>query len=359
MKYLKANIRINSLEIARFAEKQHKNVMRDIRNMEKYRGWRTSSGNYFDSKNRKREMLFLTDKDSLSLIEMYQRSDDELRAKVFLIASKMSKPIDDNHIFTSFGVNFGHKSKEAMKGLQLTGTYAEYPLYNPRIIFLGIDWPNDYMQSLWYYLRETKPRKFISDRELSVITSKIILLNEVKEFISMGHFPSFDYYSDVHFRLINDKWMISEDVGYSFIIFYLSSISAFHVSSDELFIEVVDSKPKRYLSGTLLHKFRNFITDNPDSIFSKDKISDSKTYIAYDASSNNYKIGRSIHPKKRLKTIKSSNPSISKMWVHDDDIELGLHHEFSHKKVESEWFGLDESDLDSIFKRYKFKVLFE
>src|SRR6478609_1004056 len=63
-----------------------------------------------------------------------------------------------------------------------------------------------------------------------------------------------------------------------------------------------------------------------------------------------YKIGFSGDPSKRLKDIQSSCPlpvEIIRTWIHGDaaNIEMDLHALFASKRLEGEWFALDESDL--------------
>ena len=73
-----------------------------------------------------------------------------------------------------------------------------------------------------------------------------------------------------------------------------------------------------------------------------------KTYIMYDRNSERYKIGRSKHPEKRYKSLKSSNPDIQMVHVIDADIEKELHLQYKDKRVTGEWFKLDDLDIQKI-----------
>jgi ribosomal protein L16 Arg81 hydroxylase len=78
-------------------------------------------------------------------------------------------------------------------------------------------------------------------------------------------------------------------------------------------------------------------------------------YLMYDEHTKYYKIGRSLNPTKREKTLQSEKPSIvlkySFSGVIDD--ESALHDKFKDKRIRGEWFNLDELDIDYIIKYFK------
>lgn len=73
-----------------------------------------------------------------------------------------------------------------------------------------------------------------------------------------------------------------------------------------------------------------------------------KTYFLRDAITEYTKIGKSIDINRRLKEIKSANPTVELITVIDKDIELELHHEYEHKRMNGEWFNLTEKDINDI-----------
>jgi Rha family phage regulatory protein len=83
MNELVSKTRITSLEIADFAGRQHKHVMRDIRNMEpaweKVNGSKFGLVEYKDAKGENRPMYSLTKEESLYVVSKY---DDEVRARL-------------------------------------------------------------------------------------------------------------------------------------------------------------------------------------------------------------------------------------------------------------------------------------
>jgi len=74
------------------------------------------------------------------------------------------------------------------------------------------------------------------------------------------------------------------------------------------------------------------------------KKTESLTYIMKD-NSGYYKIGRSINPSSRLKVLGIGNPTIELCFYINGNHEHELHKKFNSKRVNGEWFRLDEKDL--------------
>ncbi len=81
-----------------------------------------------------------------------------------------------------------------------------------------------------------------------------------------------------------------------------------------------------------------------------------KTYIIYDTANNAYKIGRSIDPVHRLKSLRCGNPSIILFAECNSDVENELHKYFSDHNIGGEWFSLSKSDLNYIISEYGFTI---
>jgi hypothetical protein len=82
-----------------------------------------------------------------------------------------------------------------------------------------------------------------------------------------------------------------------------------------------------------------------------------KVYIMHDKNTGYYKIGRSINPVKREKTLQSEKPTIEMIFNFDTmaSTEKILHKEFRHKKVRGEWFNIDQNDIDYVINNYSNK----
>lgn len=63
-----------------------------------------------------------------------------------------------------------------------------------------------------------------------------------------------------------------------------------------------------------------------------------------------YKIGFSINPHKRRKTLETGNPNdlevIDEFFTnYDRKLETAIHNRFRSKKIRREWFKLDDNDI--------------
>ena len=81
-------------------------------------------------------------------------------------------------------------------------------------------------------------------------------------------------------------------------------------------------------------------------------------YIMHNRNNNYYKIGRSIKPEFREKTLQAEEPDIIilEKWEANSSIELHLHKKFKHRLIRGEWFKLTTNDLKEI-KDYMTKIL--
>lgn len=85
------------------------------------------------------------------------------------------------------------------------------------------------------------------------------------------------------------------------------------------------------------------------------KKSKCQTYLMKDENTGFTKIGKSIHPKKRERTLQSEKPTISLFKVCDKLVEKELHDYFSIKHVRGEWYHLSDEDIKYILSKYNFK----
>jgi hypothetical protein len=77
-----------------------------------------------------------------------------------------------------------------------------------------------------------------------------------------------------------------------------------------------------------------------------------KTYILKDDNTSLYKIGKSVNPKHRERTLQSEKPTIKMVKTWDKDIEAELHKKYESQRVRGEWFNLTEIQIRYICKHY-------
>lgn len=82
-----------------------------------------------------------------------------------------------------------------------------------------------------------------------------------------------------------------------------------------------------------------------------------KTYLMTDSNTGYTKIGASINPKIRERTLQSEKPTITLFAICEDMIESELHMKFYEKQIRGEWFDLSKKDIDNLIEIYKFKPL--
>lgn len=79
-----------------------------------------------------------------------------------------------------------------------------------------------------------------------------------------------------------------------------------------------------------------------------------KIYLAYDDSNGYYKIGRSMDPVLREKTLMAERSTVSFLFISHNvpfSTESELHKKFKPKRIRGEWFNLNEDDI-SYIKEY-------
>lgn len=75
-----------------------------------------------------------------------------------------------------------------------------------------------------------------------------------------------------------------------------------------------------------------------------------KVYVMIDKNTGFYKIGRSVNPRIRERTLQSEKPTIEMIFNNDGVIndEKVLHDMFKNKRIRGEWFDLKGSDLAEV-----------
>jgi hypothetical protein len=72
------------------------------------------------------------------------------------------------------------------------------------------------------------------------------------------------------------------------------------------------------------------------------------TYLMLNNRNGYYKIGRSVNPKYREKTLQAEDPDVSLIWKVAKNIEKKLHRTYSEKRIRGEWFSLTHNDVKAI-----------
>jgi len=80
-----------------------------------------------------------------------------------------------------------------------------------------------------------------------------------------------------------------------------------------------------------------------------------KTYIIIDYNTGFYKIGKSINPILREKTLASEKPTIKLVLICEENIENQLHKIFNKKRIRGEWFDLNADDILFLIENHNFK----
>lgn len=78
-----------------------------------------------------------------------------------------------------------------------------------------------------------------------------------------------------------------------------------------------------------------------------------KTYIIYDKHRKLHKIGRTVEIDRRMKAVKNVVPDIELICVCNNDLEILLHNCFKEKRINGEWFDLNENDIEDIKRVFK------
>ena len=99
------------------------------------------------------------------------------------------------------------------------------------------------------------------------------------------------------------------------------------------------------------HTVKRFMKKSPTTNNTK-KISQRKTYLIKEENTSFYKIGKSINPEQREKTLQRERPNISVIKIWDKNIEKRLHSDYKDYRVRGEWFDLTKIQVKYICTSY-------
>ena len=116
------------------------------------------------------------------------------------------------------------------------------------------------------------------------------------------------------------------------------------------FKDYIDKLSKKLHYEYVNYRQENYYknTDLPFKKTPKEPNDKRYTYLMYDEISGYYKIGRSINPEFREKTLSSQTPKIRLMYKCKESVvsEDYLHKLFHYKRIRGEWFDLNTDELD-------------
>ena len=84
----------------------------------------------------------------------------------------------------------------------------------------------------------------------------------------------------------------------------------------------------------------------------EERLAKQQTYLMRDENTGYVKIGVSINPKLRERTLQSQKPTISLFATVKGNIERKLHKAYANKKVRGEWFDLTQEEINSMITEY-------
>jgi hypothetical protein len=127
-----------------------------------------------------------------------------------------------------------------------------------------------------------------------------------------------------------------------------------HISGKENtdFKDYIDNLSKKLHYEYVNYREQNYYkrTDLPYEKKPKEPKYKRYTYLMYDEISGYYKIGKSINPEFREKTLSSQTPKIRLIYKCKEVVvsEDYLHKLFQYKRVRREWFDLNTDELDVV-----------
>lgn len=92
-----------------------------------------------------------------------------------------------------------------------------------------------------------------------------------------------------------------------------------------------------------------------DGSYFGESISGTWAYVIVDDANHEYKIGISKHPKDRIRSLRTARPTCRLLLLHKCNLEYMLHKKYAHKRIDLEWFKLDEEDLNDLICDYGFR----
>lgn len=193
-------------------------------------------------------------------------------------------------------------------------------------------------------LRTKQTNEEVNFYYICTMTKKLFALFFLKTSQSQGKASGeFIWHIDLA-NLYLDNWQKTEIIG---SLDYLLCLIDKH--------SIIESLQKDYYKTPtgedwlFYHHVNSVLKSEKQNQQTKKKV---KTYLMKDCQNNLYKIGKSINPERRERTLQSEKPNIKLVKVWDNDIEKKLHKIYDKQRVRGEWFNLNQVQVRYICTHY-------
>lgn len=252
-------------------------------------------GIYYDYKKNKDVFRELTERKELTGREKFDiykavKDTDKYIEKIYVDIRDSSPQYQDERLSLQFSV----------KKMNYEGIVYYSTMFINRISF-DVDSENDYEWLL----------KFLN-----------------KKISEKNYFKNLDY---LFHSILNKKYELLKDTMHRFKVHHN------HTQHD------LDNYVHKMRNGILKYVSQNKITNKKPT---------QKAYILKDKNTGLYKIGRSINPLDREKTLQAEKPTIKLIKIFKDDVERELQDKYQKQRVRGEWFNLNKVQLKYICTHY-------
>jgi hypothetical protein len=192
----------------------------------------------------------------------------------------------------------------------------------------------------WARINKTEIKKYfpIKGKIYEIINPAFALGIEKNEktFYYNGNYYSFD--TKFYFKVVSTVFNPARD--FTSYVHTVRMPSVKGIILNEEFNKLFDYEYEEEIEITYLKKVNDeVLSDKPTFI-----------YVMIDKNTGYYKIGKSVDPKHRERTLQSEKPTIEMLYVFSakSSDEKKLHEIFKQKRIRGEWFDLSGSDVQLI-----------
>ena len=223
-------------------------------------------------------------------------------------------------------------------------------------IYKAVKDTNKYIEKIYIDIRDSSPQ--YQDERLSLQFS-----------VKKMNYEGIVYYSTMFINRVS--FDVDSENDYEWLLKFLNkkiSEKNYFKNLDYLFHSILNKKYE--LLKDTMHKLKvyhnhtqhdldNYVYKIRNGILkyvSQNKINNKKptqkAYILKDNNTGLYKIGRSINPLDREKTLQAEKPTIKLIKIFKDDVERELHDKYNKQRIRGEWFNLNKVQLKYICTHY-------
>lgn len=174
-----------------------------------------------------------------------------------------------------------------------------------------------------------------------------IKIQELQDYMNIKN-PNFTFFARTALNTAAKEFKKTLDFDFKYTLTYSKARNKGRRKTEALLVE-----PNKFLFKKqffkILKPYKEDSIKESKAIPKKiNKSKQYKTYIMVDFNTGFYKIGKSVNPCIREKTLQSEKPTIEILLSVNDDLELYLHRKYSGKRIRGEWFSLNENDISYI-----------